>query len=178
MNPSDTLQSSSTGTSEPAVRPWYKEPWPFILVSITGLGVVAGSTLAFIGLSNPPEIVSGDFEQLGRGLTDTNVRTAQARALGLAGQIDVQGDQVVLRLSAADAASLPERVLVQFQHPATGDGDTTALLQRADDGQYYGGLARTPHGRSLIIVSDLEQSWWLSGRGDQDLAVALSPRRL
>jgi hypothetical protein len=60
-----TLESNDViAMQEPAAKPWYKEPWPFILISITGLGVIAGSTLAFIGLSNPPEIVSGDYEQL------------------------------------------------------------------------------------------------------------------
>ena len=54
MSQAKTLQSANTRNQETDAGPWYKEPWPFILVSITGLGVVAGSTLAFIGLSNPP----------------------------------------------------------------------------------------------------------------------------
>lgn len=163
---------------EQTVRPWYKEPWPFILISITGLGVVAGSTLAFIGISNPPELVRGDFEQLGRGLTDTNVRTAQARALGLEGRLVVIDDQVTLDLAAASPNSLPASLLLQFQHPARSDGDTTALLQRDSEGQYRAVLARSPHPNALVIVSDLEQSWWLAGRGAQDGVISMTPRRL
>lgn len=178
MSQAKTLQSANTRNQETDAGPWYKEPWPFILVSITGLGVVAGSTLAFIGLSNPPEIVSGDFEQLGRGLTDTNVRTAQARNLGLEGQLSVEGDEVVLTLKANQAESLPERLLLQFQHPARSEGDSTALLQRGSDGHYRGGLGQAPHPNALVIVSDLEQSWWLAGRGAQDGLINVAPRRL
>lgn len=178
MSQAKTLNAANNRSREDEVRPWYKEPWPFILVSITGLGVVAGSTLAFIGLSNPPEIVSGDFEQLGRGLTDTNVRTAQARALGLDGQVTLDGNRVALTLAAASADSLPERLLLQFQHPARSEGDTTALLQRGNDGRYYGALSLTPHPNALVIVSDIEQSWWLAGRGAQDGVISVVPRRL
>ncbi|TVQ29607.1 MAG: hypothetical protein EA370_14850 [Wenzhouxiangella sp.] len=166
--------------AETDVKPWYKEPWPFILISITGLGVVAGSTLAFIGLSNPPEIVSGDFEQLGRGLTDTNVRTAQARALGLSGVLQIDGQRVILELAATDAGSLPDSLLIQFQHPATSDLDRVVVLQRQSAGRYDGSLDEAPHPRSRIVVADLPQSWWLAGRLDGQIqtAVDLVPKRL
>ncbi len=166
--------------SEFEVKPWYKEPWPFILISITGLGVVAGSTLAYIGLSNPPEIVSGEFEQLGRGLTDTNVRTAQARALGLSGNLMIEGDKVVLKLEALDVEALPDSLLVQFEHPATSEGDTTALLLRSTHGDYEGLVSSAPHQRSRIIVADLSRTWWLAGRldGSEGQAVEVNPKRL
>ena len=161
-------------------KPWYKEPWPFILISITGLGVVAGSTLAYIGLSNPPEIVSGDFEQLGRGLTDTNVRTAQARSLGLSGVLHISEREARLELSALDAAGLPETLLIQFQHPATSDQDRILVVQRRAAGVYSGSMDEAPHPRARIVVADLPQSWWLAGRlhGQPTAAVNLEPKRL
>ncbi len=166
--------------NEPVVKPWYKEPWPFILISITGLGVVAGSTLAFIGLSNPPEIVSGDFEQLGRGLTDTNVRTAQARSLGLSGVLHMDGSQARLELRAIDPAGLPDSLLVQFQHPASSDQDRMLVVRRQAEGLYAGALDESPHPRSRIVVADLPQSWWLAGRlyGQAAAEINLEPKRL
>ncbi len=166
--------------NEFAAKPWYKEPWPFILISITGLGVVAGSTLAYIGLSNPPEIVSGDFEQLGRGLTDTNIRTAQARSLGLSGLMVINGQEARLEISALDAEGLPETLLIQFQHPATSEQDRILVAQRRSAGVYSGSLDEAPHPRSRIVVADLPQSWWLAGRlhGDPTGEINLEPKRL
>ncbi len=160
--------------------PWYREPWPWILISITGLGVVAGSTLAFIGITNPPEIVRGDYAQLGRGLTDTNVRTAQARALGLSGSLRLDDQHVVLSLAATDTTTLPAELMVVFQHPASSELDRTALLRQTAGGDYAGQLDIAPHERALIVVSDLPQSWWLSGRFNGGLAgpAALAPKRL
>lgn len=165
---------------EPEAKPWYKEPWPFILISITGLGVVAGSTLAFIGLTNPPEIVSGDYVQFARGLVDTNVRTGRARELGLSGSMSLSGDHLVLNLNALELDALPERLLVQFQHPAYSERDAVVMLERTEAGQFSGRISEPPHGRAQVIVTDLEQTWWLAGHmGSMGAGVVdLVPRRL
>ncbi len=161
-------------------KPWYKEPWPFILISITGLGVVAGSTLAFIGLSNPPDLVRGEFEQLGRGLTDVGARTAQARELGLTGRLRVDGHDIRVEMSALDAGALPEQLLVQFEHPLVADRDAIAMLTRGDNGDYTGSLGEVPHERSRIVIGDLPQTWWLAGRLDESGSggAELAPKRL
>jgi uncharacterized protein len=165
---------------EPVAKPWYKEPWPFILIGITGLGVVAGSTLAFIGISNPPEIVRGDYAQFARGLVDTNVRTGRARELGLSGSMALADAQLTLNLSAIDPQALPAQLLVQFQHPAYSELDATVLLQRQADGRFVGQIGEAPHERAQVIVTDLEQTWWLSGRlGSMGPGVVdLVPKRL
>ncbi len=160
-----------------APNPWYKEPWPFILISITGLGVVAGSTLAYIGLSNPPEIVSGQFDSLGKFLTEDTTRAAEARALGLAGRLGLDGERVELRLSAGDLTKLPNELMVQFQHPATSAGDSVVLLVHAGGGSYRGLAGEQPHARARILVTDLGQSWSLAGRLDSAGAAAVEPGR-
>ena len=160
-----------------APNPWYKEPWPFILISITGLGVVAGSTLAYIGLSNPPEIVSGQFDSLGKFLTEDTSRAAEARALGLSGRLGVDGDAIKLSLSAGDLASLPGELMVQFQHPATSDGDSVALLVHEGGGSYRGVTSEAPHQRARILVTDLAQSWALAGRMQADGPAPVEPGR-
>lgn len=162
------------------VKPWYKEPWPFILIGITGLGVVAGTTMAIIGFSNPPEIVRGDYAQFARGLVDTNVRTGRARELGLSGSMRLADGQLELSLAATDPAGLPERLLIQFQHPAYSEQDALVMVERRADGRFTGRIESPPHERSLVIVTDLEQTWWLSGKmGSMGVgAVDLTPRRL
>ena len=158
-------------------KPWYKEPWPFILVSITGLGVVAGSTLAVIGFSNPPEIVSGQFGSLAKFVTEDSALIDQARALGLSGRLALDGDEVVLRMSAHDGTSLPEQLMVQFQHPATSAGDSVALVSRTAGGEYRGSYAVPPHARAHVSVTDLGQNWALAGRLDAGASITVEARR-
>jgi len=161
-------------------RPWYREPWPWIILGILSIGWVSGLSILTIGLSNPPQIVSGDYQQLGRALVDTHERTDRARALGLSGGLRIEGNEVVLELSAIDRAGLPDSLLVQFLHPAVSDGDTTALVRLQSEGIYRGELASSPHSRANVRVVDLEQTWWLAGRLSDNAPdiVALTAQRL
>ena len=36
------------------VNPWYREPWPWFILGILGLGVFFGISILTIGLNNPP----------------------------------------------------------------------------------------------------------------------------
>jgi uncharacterized protein len=162
------------------INPWYKEPWPWFILGLLGVGVFAGSTLAFIGISNPPELVRGEYEVFARGLTDTGVRTRQAKLLGLSGSVSIQGEQIVVVLAASQADQLPDSLLVQFQHPAYGDQDSVTRVERSNHGRYVGVFMTRPHARAHIIISDPAQSWWLAGRldGSLDSPVDVVPRRL
>lgn len=161
-------------------NPWYREPWPWFILGLLGLGVTAGSTMAVIGLSNPPERVTGQYERLGRGLTDVGDRTARARELGLVGTLGVAGDRLRVRLAAGDPASLPATLIVRFQHPAASDGDVVVRLPREAAGDYVGRLHIMPHERSRLIVADAGMTWWLAGRLDGlgPQPVDIVPRRL
>ncbi len=160
------------------INPWYREPWPWIILGLLGLGIVAGSTLALIALSSPPEMVTGEYERLGRGITDMRSRTETARALGLTGQIVIEPGQVSLSLEADDTHGLPESLLVLFQHPAVQDRDSTIHLQQTGPGEYSATLDASPHERVHVIVTDLAQTWWLAGRMSGDQPVELVPKRL
>lgn len=164
----------------PPANPWYREPWPWFILGLLGLGVVAGSTIAVIGISNPPERVTGQYERLGRGLTDVGDRTERARELGLAGSLGVDGNRLHIRLDAGDPSSLPGSLIVRFQHPAASDGDVVVRVEREASGDYAGNLHILPHERSQLIVADAGMSWWLAGRlnGLGPEPVDIVPRRL
>lgn len=164
---------------DPLPPPWYKEPWPWILIGITGLGVVAGTTLAFIGISSPPEIVRGDYQRLAKFITENDDRAAAARALGLSGQLAVTGDEVGLMLSADNPDEMPDQLMIQFRHPATSDGDRIVVLDHRGRGSYRGLIPDAPSARAHVAVTDLAQSWVLSGRmgGDPDQTIMIEARQ-
>lgn len=150
-------------TDEP-ITLWYQEPWVWFFLGLLSLGIIAGSTLATIGLRNPPELVTGEYERLGRGMTDVGERTRQARALGLSGQLQRSGAKIELQLQGHDSMIWPDAVLLLFQHPAQSERDMTVVLHHHQAGRYHAELASEPYPRARLIVSDLATSWWLSGR--------------
>ena len=157
---------------------WYREPWVWFFLGLLSIGIIAGSTLATVGLRNPPELVTGEFERLGRGMTDVGERTRQARAFGLSGQLTRAEQSITLELSAVDDMNWPETLLVLFQHPAQSDRDMTVVAQRTETGQYVAEITAEPYSRARIIVSDVATSWWLTGRLDpnQNLSTLTADR--
>ena len=161
--------------------PWYKELWVWFFLSILGLGVVAGTSMLIIGLSNPPEMVVGDYARFARGLVDTNQRAARAKALGLEGQLLISAQTLVVELSHSSDEPLPRTLLVLFQHPATSEEDITIRLINVDEGRYQGELPQLPNPRARAIVFDLAQTWWLSTPENSLLdlgSLTLFPHRL
>ena len=47
---------------EAAPRPWYREPWPWVLIAIPLLTVIASGITLWLAVSNPDYIVVEDEE--------------------------------------------------------------------------------------------------------------------
>lgn len=161
--------------------PWYKELWVWFFLGILGLGIVAGTSMLIIGVSNPPEMVIGDYARFARGLVDTNQRAARAQALGLEGQLLITDQSIVVELTQTSKEPLPQTILILFQHPASSEDDMTIRLMSIGEGRYQGELNQLPNPRAQAIVFDLAQTWWLSTPENSlmDLGtLALFPHRL
>ena len=160
--------------------PWYKQFWPWFILAILGWGVVSATTTLVVAVRNPPQMMTGDYAKLGKALVDTHVRADRAEALGLGGRLALTGGELALDLEAADAAALGDTVMLLAQHPTDASRDRQLVLARQTDGRYVGRVETLPP-RGRMIVSDLEQSWWISSSYALDgdtLDVRLVPERL
>jgi len=162
-----------------AINPWYREPWPWFILGILSLGVFFGISILLIGLSNPPQMVRGEYEKFGRGMVDLGNRTEQARSLGLSAELSERNGQWRVTLNATEAGTVPDQLLLIVQHPVNGELDRTVLLNRDAYGSFSGEWAEPPR-HATMILQDLSQSWWISTRlGDPPAAtLELVPRRL
>lgn len=167
--------------SEATVRPWYREFWVWFVLGILGMGVASGTGVLVIGIKNAPQMVTGDYQSLGKALVDTHERADRAASLGLSGSLSVGAEFAELVLGANRIAELPEQLLLRFQHPTDAGRDISAVARRidADRWQAHIGSLELPE-RSHVILSDLQQTWWLSGRFSGKVAgqIGLDTERL
>jgi hypothetical protein len=160
--------------------PWYRNFWPWFIIAILSWGVISSSITLTVALNNPPHMMTGDYAELGKALVDTHRRADRAEALGLSGLLTRTGAQWALSLDANEAGALGERLLLLAQHPTDSTRDRQVVLDRIAPGEYRAEAATIPL-RGRIIVSDLEQNWWISSSYESDpdsLDVALAPERL
>lgn len=168
-------------TSQPAASPWYREFWAWFVIAILVMGVASGTGILVIGIGNAPQMVTGDYRPLGKALVDTHRRADQAEALGLSARLDVGSARAEIALEADRPGDLPEQLLLRFEHPTDTGRDVSVVARRSEEGLWQAGLESVqPPERARVIVSDLEQSWWLAGRfdGAANGRIGLAPERL
>jgi len=52
------------------LKPWYKEPWPWVAIAIPGSAVIMGITTLVLALNNPDPLVidEGTYQEISSGL--------------------------------------------------------------------------------------------------------------
>lgn len=165
---------------QPDATPWYKQFWPWFIITVLSWGVLSSTITLTVALNNPPHMMTGDYAELGKALVDTHERADRAEVLGLSGTLARRGAQWALSLEANRTAALGDRLLLLAQHPTDSARDRQVVFDRIAPGEYRAAAIDIP-GRGRLIVSDLEQTWWISSAysaGSDALAVALRPERL
>jgi len=47
---------------QPLIKPWYREPWPWVAIGIPAAAVIMGLTTLYLALANPDFLVVDDQE--------------------------------------------------------------------------------------------------------------------
>lgn len=163
---------------ETVVRPWYREFWVWFFLAILGMGVASGSGILIIGINNAPQMVTGDYQPLGKALVDTRAHAQQAEHLGLSASLSVEGGVVELLMQANHIGDLPGQLLLRFQHPTDAARDLAIVARKSGPDRWQAAIEEIqPPARSRVILSDLQQTWWLRGRFDGEVAgqIGLDP---
>ncbi|MBK6638917.1 MAG: FixH family protein [Rhodocyclaceae bacterium] len=146
----------------PNAKPWYKEPWPWILASGPLIVVIAGIWTFRIAVTSSDGLVSEDYYQPGLAVGKTIAQSDNAKAIGLTAHVLFLPGALKVRLSA-DAGFVPPPVLrASLSHP------TRAGMDQAFDlpllGADYEVKARLPEsGNWLLLLEDNDKTWRLLG---------------
>lgn len=143
--------------------PWYREPWPWLLMSGPLIVVVAAIFTAWIAYTKGDPLVSEDYYRKGLAAKQTIASSQRADALGLEARLGFTSDRVQLNLSARDAAfRMPPSITLTLSHPTRAGLDQTQRLLLTPSG-YQGELRVPKSGHWLIILEDDAQTWRLLG---------------
>lgn len=144
-------------------KPWYREPWPWLLMTGPFIVVVAGIITAWLAVTTNDGLVTEDYYKKGLQVTQTIARSERASSLGLAAHLVVTADVLTVRLSSADARfAQPPRLTVTVSHPTRAGLDQVRVVERKGD--RYGAEFRLPaSGHWLVAVEDEAATWRLLG---------------
>lgn len=57
MNPHSKPSNSQKASRSPDWRPWYREPWPWVLIAIPLLTIIASAVTFYLAVSRPDYLV-------------------------------------------------------------------------------------------------------------------------
>lgn len=139
------------------LTPWYRQPWPWFLISLPASAVVAGSITFYIAASGWDGPVAADYYRKGLAINEEITRSALAKELGVAVTLTLagfeEGDAVRLELTAERPLPAETALRVRLVHPGRRDADRLAILARADV---------TPDNRGALYVGS-----WQTGAADE-----------
>lgn len=135
--------------------PWYREPWPWLLMSGPALVIAAGSVTMVFAFSGRDALVAEDYYRQGISINRTLEREAQAKALGLRGTLVL--DAGAVRVALESTKPLPERIRLTANSATRAGIDRVLTLTRDADGTYSAPMAPLADGRWRFILET--DSW-------------------
>jgi len=140
-------------------RPWYREPWPWILMAGPAATIVAGIFTMMLALRTEDGLVADDYYRQGLAINRELRRDERARELGLDAAVRFAGAsvRVVLRGPA------PPRLRLRLVHPARAGRDQAIVLHRVALDAYEGRLTPAGGERRRLLLEDAGGTWRLAG---------------
>ena len=146
---------------EAVSRPWYREPWPWILMAGPAAVVLAGFATLWLALSSADGLVAEDYYKQGLAVNRVFAREDAAARLGLVATLEPARGELRLRLAGRAA---PPALFVHLAHATRAGFDVTLRLARGGDGSYRAALPPAlPAGHWHVSIEDPRREWRLAG---------------
>ena len=156
-------------------KPWYKEPWPWVLMAGPAIVIVAGFVTAWLAIISNDGLVTDDYYKQGLAISQRLQRDHYASDLGLRADFMRSGQQVRLLVTADGDAALPDELMLKLAHPTRAGQDQLVKMVSEGQGFYGGKLAGDVSGRRYVSIEDPSGKWRLQGDWQAD---AEEPLRL
>jgi len=171
--------AATTHASLHSPVPWYREPWPWLLMLGPVGVIIAGAFTMWLAVVHEDGLVADDYYKQGLAINKVIRRQAQASHLGLHARILFGAGRARIHLQGG----APRALSLQLVHPTRAGLDRHALLKVDADGWYEGPIAVPATGRWHIAVEDESGQWrltgeWMAGSGDSLVLEAIEPEKV
>lgn len=145
-------------------RPWYREPFVWLIIGLPLTAVVAGLSTLYIAVVTRDGMVTDDYYQHGLAINQSLDRDHAATRLGLKAQLHLDaatGSVVVRFVEAAPGATLPKTITLAWLYATRSGYDHTEQLVLARDGAYRAPVPALVPGHWYVRIE--AQDWRLQG---------------
>ena len=146
-------------------KPWYKQFWPWFLMSLPATAVVAGITTIFIAVESSDGLVKDDYYKEGLAIHRDAARFETAKQLNVQAAVRVIQDsgKIEVDLNDAPVGNLPNLILTFF-HPTRANNDHRIDLERIEGNRYVGRIESLEPANWRLSIDPPAESWRITGR--------------
>jgi hypothetical protein len=144
-------------------RPWFREPWPWLLMAGPAMVIMAGFATLYLAITTEDGLVVDDYYRQGLAINATLAREERATALGLSAALEFSAQHDRVQLMLAGVSGRPAHLRLRLVHPTKVGQDQSAILIPVP-GRGYAALIR-PLGQGAwhVVLEDEAAGWRLAG---------------
>jgi hypothetical protein len=156
-------------------KPWYREPWPWLLMAGPAIVVVAGIATTVLAVTSFDGMVADDYYKQGLGINRVIAREADAKRLGVTATLQFAPERSHVRVLLGEGTR-PTALKLALVHPTLPAEDQSIPLAAVAPGVYEGPI-RAPRSKALQVrLEDDAGKWRLTGAWTtRDDGVRLTP---
>ena len=159
------------------IRPWYRQAWPWFLISLPASAVAGGIITLMLAVNSPNALVVDDYYKEGLAINQEKHRLATADEMGMTGLLRSDGKQLTLSLTSQPAVT-EQMLSLNITHSTRAELDRELTLQRLPDGRYATDTPPVlPAGNWYLHLQPNDASWqiWARMRIDGPFQARLAP---
>ncbi len=146
-------------------EPWYKQFWPWFLISLPLSVVIASIFTINIAIESNDGLVSDDYYKEGLGIHKDADSTQMAKALGIVAAVRFDPETGAIAVTFEQPLPAPSAVLsLKVTHPTRPNQDQLVQLTPSDGQEYLGRLDLLGPARWKLELRPDDRSWRIEGR--------------
>lgn len=143
-------------------RPWYKEPFVWMLIGVPLSSVIAGVIFISLAVNTKDTLVRDNYYKDGLAINQELQWERKAEELDIKVSFVINGDELMLDM-VSSRQTPPNTLLIKFSHPTLKEKDRDAFLQKTETGQFIGLIDNIDSNRFYIQIESVEQMWRIKG---------------
>lgn len=154
--------------NENSQKPWFKQVWPWFIISFPLMTVIAGLITYKIAANNPVSMVKDDYFKSGLAINQVLEKQNKAKKLNMSATIEADKPSQLLFIKLTTTKeqaplSQPKLQLI-FSHPTQEKLDVQLTLEKLNEGEFAAQLPALPQANWHIKLVDIRNNWLIKGR--------------
>lgn len=140
-------------------RPWYKEPWPWILISIIVIPMIVAVIRLNIYREYKVEMVVDDYYKKGKSINQEFAREKLAQSYGISALVNFSNDNIVIDINHNKQAPALANLIISLYHSTQSFKDLSLRATARADGTFSAALPNELTGKWQLTVEPYDKKW-------------------